>query len=166
LKKNLLVFIGVTSILFSDVKLNPNTSLNGLEHSVRVNISLSKCATLCEKNKLCKGINYHQKNKRCGLLKSYTSRVNINGIISGVNYSDYNRKLNVFDSQIEESKPISQNPIKKEPKTVTKQENQLVDGLKKGFSSVGNFFSSAFKEFEKKEEKPSKNNVYDAPEFH
>ena len=113
MKKTLFVLLGLTLSSFSDIKINNNTSLNGSELSSKFNTSLSSCLISCETNKKCVGINYVYDTKRCGLLLSYSSRIQIKGSSSGLNYSDYSRLSNSFDKGRKNNKKISSETINK-----------------------------------------------------
>lgn len=156
MKKSIILFIATTSLIFSDVKIKDKTSLNGLELGIKINISLNDCIELCETTKTCVGLNYRHNTKRCGLLKSYSSRLKFNGNTSGIKYSNYKRER-----------------IKIIKKEIPKKENKFISSIDSGLVSIGTFFSSSYSNvkdsvssiFSNKIDKPSNNNIYDSTEI-
>jgi len=93
LKYLYLLLFSFTIPSFSDVKIYPETSINGLEFSVTNGIPLSTCVTFCEKSKSCIAINYRINEKRCSLLKSMSGRLSFNNNTGGIKYKSYHRPV-------------------------------------------------------------------------
>ena len=114
-----ILLLSLTIPSFSDVKIYPETTVNGIEFSVTKGTSLSTCLVFCENSSQCVAINFRIKEKRCSLMKSMSGQMKFEKITSGIKYSWYKRppikKIVVTDKVKQPEKRIAINkPVKKD----------------------------------------------------